>query len=92
VFEAKTFDPAIVRVVIVTIPLGLAASWVGSVLGFGQGTGIPHLLVRLIVVGGLSCIALWFTCLNEGERNALRLLLRRAKTGGANRDDRAAEA
>jgi len=86
VFEVKTFDQAIFRVVVVTVPLGLAASWVGSVLGFGQGTGIPHLLVRLIVVGGLICAALWFTCLNQGERNALRQLLRGAKTGGDSRD------
>lgn len=78
-FPVTSLDPAIFRVAFVTSPLALSFTWASRIFGFGQGTGIPHLLLRLFVLGLLIILAIWTVCLSEDERAMLSGLLSRKK-------------
>jgi O-antigen/teichoic acid export membrane protein len=78
VMGLRALDQTHVRVLLVTLPLGLAI-WAASVpLGLGPGSGIPHLVLRLAVMGALIGGGLWLFCLDTSDRAMLlRLVLRR---------------
>jgi O-antigen/teichoic acid export membrane protein len=76
-FPVTTLDPAIFRVVLVTLPLAVVSSSAFAFAGFGQGTGIPHLIARLIMLTVMISLAIWFVCLSKSERAMLGGLLTR---------------
>jgi O-antigen/teichoic acid export membrane protein len=80
VFPITALDPNIFRVVIVTAPVALITTWITGFIGFGPGTGIGHLLLRLIVTGLLVLVAIWTLCLNQNERSMLLGLLNSRKS------------
>jgi O-antigen/teichoic acid export membrane protein len=79
VFPISALDPKIFRVVVVTTPVALLATWISTIAGIGPGTGIGHLLVRFPATGLLILLAIWVLCLNPSERMMLRGLLRPGK-------------
>jgi O-antigen/teichoic acid export membrane protein len=83
-FPVTSLDLGVFRVVVVTVPLALFLSWLSSIVGFGQDTGIPHMLLRLLVMLVLISLAIWKVCLTSNERMTLRgLLSRERKAQGA---------
>ena len=71
-FPITVLYPAIFRVVIATTPIALAVTCLATFLGFGQGTGAAHLIVRLSALGLLVSLVVWFVCLSESERSMLQ--------------------
>ena len=76
-FPVTTLDPVVFKVVFVSLPVALGVSWVSSLTGYGEGTGIPHLLARLITLTVTISLAIWFVCISKGERMTLSSLLSR---------------
>jgi peptidoglycan biosynthesis protein MviN/MurJ (putative lipid II flippase) len=78
-FPVTSLDLGVFRVVVVTVPLALFLSWLSSIFGFGQGTGTPHMLLRLLMMLVLISLAIWKVCLTSNERMTLRGLLSRER-------------
>jgi O-antigen/teichoic acid export membrane protein len=79
-FPVTSLDPAVFRVVFVIVPTALLYSWLTTIGGFGQGTGILHLLLRLAAMVAVLGVTIWKVCLTSGERTMLAGLLRRQAT------------
>ena len=75
VFPITTLDPNIFWVIVVTAPVSLVTNWMSALAGFGPGTGISHLLLRLAVTVFLILVVIWSMCLNQSERDILRMSL-----------------
>jgi O-antigen/teichoic acid export membrane protein len=70
-FPVAIFDPVIFRVVVIALPVALAISSASALIGYGEGTGTSHLALRLLIMTMTIGLAIWFLCINAGERATL---------------------
>ncbi len=78
-FPAVALDLRVFRVIPITVPLILFLYFAMTYFGYGQGTGVPHLLIRLILETTLLAAVIWRLCLSDEERQMLRGIMRRNK-------------
>jgi O-antigen/teichoic acid export membrane protein len=76
-FPVVALDLRVFRVIPISVPLILLLYFAMSSVGYGQGTGIPHLLIRLILEIACLTAAIWRLCLSGDERRMLRGIIRR---------------
>jgi O-antigen/teichoic acid export membrane protein len=68
VFGLRIADSKLARILLVSAPLA-ALVWAASLaLGFGPGTGLLHLTLRLTAMGAVIGGGLWIFCLSENDR------------------------
>lgn len=79
-FPVVALDFRVFRVIPISVPLVLFLHFAMAYLGYGLGTGVFHLLVRLILEIALLGAAIWRLCLSYDERRMLRGILRSNKT------------
>jgi O-antigen/teichoic acid export membrane protein len=77
VMRLYTLDLTVLRIPLAMIPAALLV-WAGSVaLGISPGSGVLALLLRLAAMGVAIVLAIWWFCLDAGDRSAVLRLVRR---------------
>jgi O-antigen/teichoic acid export membrane protein len=71
VLGVHTFDPVLLRVVAVTLPLALAIWWGSGIIGIGPGSGLTALMARIVATVAAFAGGLWILCLNAADRRQL---------------------
>ena len=80
-FALYSYDAALLRILLLTVPLVLAIWAITIPLGIGPGTGPIALVLRLFAMGVMLAAILWFFALRPQDRMMLlNLVLRRTAT------------
>jgi O-antigen/teichoic acid export membrane protein len=79
-FRLASFDVSILRACAATALVTILVAFLAATIGMGTGSGILALAVRVVGVGCVLALVLWFLCLRRDDRaELLGLLTRRAE-------------